>query len=285
MNKPIGVIGLGLLGSAIAERLLGDGYGVLVHNRTRAKAEPLIERGAVWSDNPLAECDRIIISLYTSDVVAKVIEQLEDGLHDGQILVDTTTGTPSDAESLALRLESKGVQYLDAPVSGSSEQAKQGQVTILVGGTMKGFSDAKELFDCLAKKVIYVGGSGNGSRLKLVSNLVLGLNRAVLAEGLALAKAMGLNAELTLAVLKDSAAYSGVMDTKGRKMINGDFTTQARLSQHLKDVRLILEQGNKLEQDLPLSKLHAFLLSELEHQGLGDLDNSAIIRAWLSPND
>ena len=91
---------------------------------------------------------------------------------------------------------------------------------------------------------------------------------------------MGLDDELTLSALKDSAAYSGVMDTKGQKMISGDFSTQARLVQHLKDVQLILEEGSRLEQDLPLSKLHAFLLSELERIGLGDLDNSAIIRAW-----
>ena len=280
MDLPIGVIGLGLLGSAMAERLLRQGRTVHVYNRSREKADPLIELGAVWSDNPLAECDRVIISLYTSEIVAEVIEKLEDALHEGQILIDTTTGTPADAESISLRLESKGVQYLDAPVSGSSEQAKNGDVTILVGGTMMAYNEVKDLLESLSKKCIYVGGSGNGSRLKLVSNLVLGLNRAVLAEGLALAESMGLNAELTLNVLKESASYSGVMDTKGRKMIQSDFATQARLSQHLKDVRLILEQGLKLDQDLPLSKLHAFLLSELEHQGLGDLDNSAIIRAW-----
>jgi 3-hydroxyisobutyrate dehydrogenase-like beta-hydroxyacid dehydrogenase len=281
MNTPIGVIGLGLLGSAIAERLLGAGYQIQVHNRTREKADRLVELGAVWSDNPLAECDRVIISLYTSDVVSSVLEQLENGLHEGQILIDTTTGTPAHAESLALRLEAQGVHYLDAPVSGSSDQAKQGKITVLVGGTMKAFNDVKDMLERLAEKTIYVGGSGNGARLKLVSNLVLGLNRAVLAEGLALGEAMGLNAELTLSVLKASAAYSGVMDTKGRKMINRDFATQARLSQHLKDVRLILEQGLKLDQELPLSKLHAFLLSELEQRGMGDLDNSAIIQAWL----
>jgi 3-hydroxyisobutyrate dehydrogenase-like beta-hydroxyacid dehydrogenase len=281
MNTPIGVIGLGLLGSAIVERLLESGRQVQVFNRTRDKAAPLIDRGAEWSDNPLVECDHVILSLYTSDVVSTVLEQLDSGLHEGQILIDTTTGTPAHAESLALRLEAQGVHYLDAPVSGSSAQAKEGKVTMLVGGTMKAYHEVKDLLDCLAEKTIYVGGSGNGSRLKLVTNLVLGLNRAVLAEGLALGAAMGLNAELTLSVLKDSAAYSGVMDTKGRKMIHRDFSTQARLSQHLKDVRLILEQGLKLDQELPLSKLHAFLLSELEQRGLGDLDNSAIIEAWL----
>lgn len=280
MSSPIGVIGLGLLGSAMTERLLENGYSVQIYNRTREKAAPLVERGAVWSDNPLEQCDQVIISLYTSDVVAMVLEQLESGLHAGQILIDTTTGTPSDAESLALRLESHDVQYLDAPVSGSSEQAKLGKVTVLVGGTMKAFSQAKELLECLGEKTIYCGGSGNGARLKLVSNLVLGLNRAVLSEGLALGAAMGLNSELVLSVLKESASYSGVMDTKGRKMIQRDFTPQARLSQHLKDVRLILEQGLTLDQELPLSKLHAFLLSELETQGMGDLDNSAIIEAW-----
>ncbi len=266
----------------MAQRLLQCGYAVHVYNRTREKADPLIAQGAVWSDNPLATCDCVLLSLYTSDVVAEVVERLDSGLREGQIVIDTTTGTPGEAESMAIRLESKGVYYLDAPVSGSSEQAKQGDVTILVGGMMKAYHDVTDLLDALADKVIYVGGSGNGSRLKLVSNLVLGMNRAVLAEGLALGAAMGLNPELTLTVLKESAAYSGVMDTKGRKMIHSDFSPQARLSQHLKDVRLILEQGLKLDQDLPLSKLHAFLLSELDQKGLGELDNSAIIQAWRS---
>ncbi len=280
MSQPVGVVGLGLLGSAITERLLTGGFQVFVYNRTRAKADPLIAKGAVWSDNPFFQCRRVIVSLYTSETVAAVLEQLDAGLRAGQTLVDTTTGAPRHAETFAGRFAQRDVDYLDAPVSGSSVQARRGEVTMLVGGLRAAYDRCGDLFSCLAQKSLYVGRSGNGSRLKLVSNLVLGLNRAVLAEGLALGSAMGLDDELTLSALKDSAAYSGVMDTKGPKMISGDFSTQARLAQHLKDVRLILEEGSRLDQDLPLSKLHAFLLSELEHIGLGDLDNSAIIRAW-----
>ena len=280
MSQPVGVIGLGLLGSAITERLLAGGFQVFVYNRTRAKADPLIAKGAIWSDNPLVQCQRVIISLYTSETVAAVLEQLDAGLLAGQTLIDTTTGAPRHAETFAGKFAQRDVDYLDAPVSGSSEQARRGEVTIFVGGLHAAYDRCRDLFGCLARKSLYVGRSGDGARLKLVSNLVLGLNRAVLAEGLALGSAMGLDDELTLLALKDSAAYSGVMDTKGPKMISGDFSAQARLAQHLKDVRLILEEGSHLDQDLPLSKLHAFLLSELEHIGLGDLDNSAIIRAW-----
>ncbi len=280
MNQPIGVVGLGLLGSAITERLLAGGYQVFVYNRTRAKADSLIAKGAVWSENPLIQCQRVIISLYTSETVAAVLEQLDASSLAGQTLIDTTTGAPRHAETFAGKFAQRDIDYLDAPVSGSSAQARRGEVTMLVGGLRAAYDRCCDLFSCLAQKSLYVGRSGNGSRLKLVSNLVLGLNRAVLAEGLALGSAMGLDDELTLSALKDSAAYSGVMDTKGQKMISGDFSTQARLAQHLKDVQLILEEGSRLEQDLPLSKLHAFLLSELERIGLGDLDNSAIIRAW-----
>jgi 3-hydroxyisobutyrate dehydrogenase-like beta-hydroxyacid dehydrogenase len=280
MSQPVGVVGLGLLGSAIAERLLGGGFRVLVYNRTRSKADPLIRKGAVWSDNPFLQCERVIFSLYNSDVVAAVFDQFDAGLSAGQTVIDTTTGAPQHAETFAGRLAQRDVDYLDAPVSGSSEQARRGEVTMIVGGLRAAYDRCQDLMDCLAQKSLYVGRSGNGSRLKLVSNLVLGLNRAVLAEGLALGSAMGLDDELTLSALKNSAAYSGVMDTKGHKMISGDFRPQARLAQHLKDVRLILEEGSRLDLDLPLSKLHAFLLAELEHLGLGELDNSAIIRAW-----
>ena len=116
--------------------------------------------------------------------------------------------------------------------------------------------------------------------MKLVVNLVLGLNRAVLAEGLSFARANGLDAEAALAILRAGPAYSGVMDTKGPKMLRGDFTPEARLSQHHKDVRLILESGLRAGIDLPLSRVHDRLLDAAEKQGLGDADNSAIIRAF-----
>ena len=103
MSQPVGVVGLGLLGSAITERLLAGGFQVFIYNRTRAKADALIAKGAVWSDNPLVQCQRVIISLYTSETVATVLEQLDGGLRAGQTLIDTTTGAPRHAEAFAGR--------------------------------------------------------------------------------------------------------------------------------------------------------------------------------------
>ncbi len=265
------------MGTAFAERLLDHGFPLRVWNRTRDKADRLIQRGAVWSDNPLAASERIIISLYTTDAVEQVIEQLKGGLRPGQILIDTTTGEPAQTAALARRLAERGVRYLDAPISGSSVQTRRGEATLIVGGDRATFDACRDLWSVLAQNVFYAGACGSAAKMKLVTNLVLGLNRAALAEGLVFAQRIGLDSAATLEVLIASAAYSRAMDVKGRKMIKGDFTVQARLAQHLKDVRLILDQAKAAELALPLSQTHCLLLEEAVHAGLGDLDNSAII--------
>ena len=279
-TKTVGMIGLGLMGTALTERLLEAGYTVRVHNRTRDKAEPLVARGAQWADNPLAVCERVLISLYTTDTVEEVLGQLDGGLRPGQILIDTTTGEPEQTVRLGARLAARGVLYLDAPISGSSEQTRRGEATAIVGGPQEAFAACRDLFDCCVQKTIYAGPCGSGSRMKLVSNLVLGLNRAALAEGLVFARALGIDLDAALQVLIGSVAYSRIMDTKGRKMIEGDFRTQARLAQHLKDIRLILAAAAAAGRELPLTETHRRLLEAAEAAGFGDADNSAIIRAF-----
>jgi 3-hydroxyisobutyrate dehydrogenase-like beta-hydroxyacid dehydrogenase len=279
----VGMIGLGLMGAALTERLLAAGYAVWVHNRTREKAQPLVARGARWADNPLAVCDRLLISLYTTDTVEEMLDRLADGLRPGQILIDTTTGEPDQTARLGARLAARGVHYLDAPISGSSEQTRRGEVTAIVGGPREAFDACRDLFECFSQKTIYAGPCGSGARMKLVSNLVLGLNRAALAEGLVFARAIGLEAHAALQVLMNTMAYSRIMDTKGRKMVDGDFSTQARLSQHLKDIRLILDAARAAGQELPLSEAHRQLLEAAIAAGLGDADNSAVILGFLNP--
>ena len=132
----------------------------------------------------------------------------------------------------------------------------------------------------LRERTFYAGPWGSGSRMKLISNLVLGLNRAALAEGLVFARAIGVDPEAALEVLMGTMAYSRIMDTKGRKMVDGDFCIQARLSQHLKDIRLILDAAAAAGQPLPLTETHRRLLEAAEAAGFGDADNSAIIRAF-----
>ena len=279
IDKRIGMIGLGLMGTALTERLLAHGWGVQVWNRTREKAAPLIAQGAEWCDNPIAACDRIIISLYTSDVVEQTLSQMRDGLRAGQIIVDATTGDPVQSAARGERLAARGVRYLDAPISGSSEQTRRGEATIIVGGERAAFEACSDLWPVLGQKVFFAGPCGSAAKMKLVSNLVLGLNRAALAEGLVFAEALGIAPAAALEVLMGSMAYSRTMDTKGRTMVEGDFAVQARLTQHLKDVRLILEAAAAAGQELPLSEAHRRLLERAEAAGWAEMDNSAIIQA------
>lgn len=279
-NSHVGVIGLGLLGSALCERLLGAGFDVRVWNRSRDKAEPLIARRAHWSDNPLAECGRVVVCLYTSRIVGEVLDAMQSGLRSGQIIIDTTTGDPAETTAIGERLAAQGVHYLESPIAASSEQTRQGKAVALVAGPAAAFAASQDIFAAIAGKAIHVGSAwGAATKVKLVNNLVLGLNRVALAEGLVFARAIGLDPAKTLDVLKEGNSYSGVMDTKGRKMIEGDFSLQAKLSQHAKDVRIILEEAARGGATLPLSQLHLQLLSEAEAAGLGEVDNSAIIRA------
>lgn len=277
VERTIGVIGIGLMGTAIAQRLLDHGYSVRVWNRTREEAAPLVGRGAEWSDEVATECDRVVICLYSSDIVATVLGPLLPRLRAGQVFVDTTTSEPGQSEAMGTQLSARGVQYLAAPISGSSEQTRRGEATVIVGGGREAFEGCADLWPVLGRNVFHVGGWGDAAKMKLASNLVLGLNRAALAEGLAFAEAIGLEPSAALKVFKESMAYSRAMDVKGRKMIERDFTVQARLSQHLKDVRLMLDAAAEAGLSLPLSEAHRRLMERAEAEGWGDLDNSVLI--------
>jgi 3-hydroxyisobutyrate dehydrogenase-like beta-hydroxyacid dehydrogenase len=278
-HRTVGVIGLGLLGAALAERLVTGGFSTLVWNRSREKAGPLVAMGAKWSDNPLVECDVVVICLYTTDIVEEVLAQMDAGLRAGQILIDTTTGDPSQTFALGSRLAERGVRYLETPIAASSEQTRRGQALAMIAGEEQAFSDCREIIERLAPKSFYMGPWGSATKMKLVNNLVLGLNRAALAEGLVFANAIGMDAAKALQVLREGNAYSVVMDVKGEKMLTGDFTPQGKLAQHHKDIRLILEAAVRAGIHLPLSQLHQQLLMAAEAAGFGDQDNSAIIRA------
>ncbi len=279
LQPAVGVIGLGLLGTALAERLLSAGYPTYVWNRTREKADVLVQAGAIWSDNPLTTCDTVVISLYTTDVVLEVLKQMNSGLRPGQILIDTTTGNPVQTSALGRQLAEQGVQYLEAPIAASSEQTRRGEALAMIAGDELAFKQCREVINCLAPQSFYLGSWGAATKMKLVNNLVLGLNRVALAEGLVFAKAIGMDPRTALGVLQAGNAYSVVMDVKGQKMLDREFSPQGKLSQHLKDVRIILEEAHRAGIELPLSEIHQQLLLAAEAAGFGEQDNSAIIHA------
>ncbi len=282
-TEPVGLIGLGLMGMALAERLRGGGFDVWGHDIDPAREDLLRQIGGKPAANAVAivsACDRIFLSLPDSDVVEAVLDEMGCALAAGRIVIDTSTGDPERAAATGRRLAQRGIGYLDATISGSSQQVRDGQAVVLAGGPAATFDRCQDLFRLFARRWFHLGPCGSGSQMKLVSNLVLGLNRAALAEGLWLSKALGLDPQVVLTVLRESMAYSRIMDTKGEKMIDGDFEPQARLSQHHKDVRLMLRAAAQAGTDLPLTQAHARLLELAESAGYGTQDNSAIIRAF-----
>ena len=281
-RQPVGLIGLGLMGHAFAQRLLAAGWEVIgfdVAPACRRRARQLGVRLTRSNPAVFTACDRVLLSLPTLHETELVLREARAALRDGHLLLDTTTGEPEQAEAIHHRLATLGVRYLDTTISGNSQQVAAGDdVLTMVGGDAEAFAAARKLLRVLTPRVRHVGPSGSGARMKLVTNLVLGLNRAVLAEGLCFAEQLGFTRRAALEVLLDSMAYSAIMDTKGEKMVTEDFTPQARLSQHLKDVRLMLQAAEAKRFKLPLTTVHRQLLEAAEAAGLGALDNSALIK-------
>lgn len=279
-DSAIGLIGVGLLGTAIAERLLRAGFGLVGYDVAAERREAFNALGghAVESAEDVAHaCRTLIICLPDSAVTASVLDQIEQHLHPETLVVDVTTGSPDEMEQFGRRLAVREVRYLDATVAGSSRQVLAGEAIVMAGGDDAAFAAARDLIGSFASRSFHVGPAGSGARMKLIVNLVLGLNRAVLAEGLSFAEACGVNAELALEVLKASPAWSRAMDVKGHKMLARDYVPEARLRQHHKDVRLILAEGERHGAKLPLSAVHDDLLRQAEEAGYADADNSAVI--------
>jgi 3-hydroxyisobutyrate dehydrogenase-like beta-hydroxyacid dehydrogenase len=279
-TRAVGIIGLGLLGGALAERLHAAGYEVFGWDTNPANLQASTFVQKLEPVDTAQRCDRILLSLPNSAIVESVVQGMESALRPGTIVIDTTTGSPAVVEDITAHLAQRRVTFLDACVGGSSDDVRQRRAVVLCGGEAAAFELCRPIFDAIAGQTFHLGAAGTGTRMKLAFNLVLGLNRAVLAEGLEFARRSGINAGVALEILKQGAAYSRVMDTKGRKMIAEDFAPQARLSQHLKDVRHILEEGADAGALLPLSEIHARILQEVEAAGFGADDNSAVIR-WF----
>lgn len=265
-EKPevIGLFGVGLLGSAIADRLTAAGVPWLGYDPARPDLAPTPE--AV-----LAQAATVILCLPNSAVTAQLIPALT-----GKIIIDTTTGDPTEMASFAAAHPG----YLDVTIGGSSAHLRAGKAILMAGATEETFSAAKPLLEKLSTQIFHCGPPGAGASMKLVFNLVLGLNRAALAEGLAFAEATGLDAARALEILQSGPAASRIMERKGPKMVAREYTPEARLAQHHKDVRLILAEAKKAGTSLPLTQAHDTILERAEALGHAESDNSALIEAY-----
>jgi 3-hydroxyisobutyrate dehydrogenase-like beta-hydroxyacid dehydrogenase len=285
MSKaPVAIIGLGLMGEVYAQRLLDAGIAVVGFDIDPARRARLKEIGGKPAET-IAELAQpascIIVAVFSTAQVEDVIENhLLPALGEGsnKIVLVMSTIDPDQVAALAARVIPRGIRYLDVPVSGTSDQVRRGDGVALIGGDKAIADGAAPIFDALFARRFHVGKIGDGGRAKLAVNLILGLNRLALAEGLVFAEKMGLDSAAFLEVAKGSASYSQVMETKGLKMVRGDFSPEGRVKQTLKDAHMMLDQGAALGQPLKSLEVHADVLEACVKAGEADLDNSAIIK-------
>jgi len=281
--RSVGLIGLGLLGQALAQRLLGAGFAVSGFDVDAAKHARLAELGgrpAASVAEVAQDCDPIVLAVFTTDQVEDVVEQQllpAVGDRSGRIVFVASTCDPDRIAALAQRVAPRGLRLLETPVSGSSGQVARGGGVGLIGGDATVVAEVEPVLRALFPTWFHIGKAGDGGRAKLAINLILGLNRLALAEGLVFAERLGLDAASFLKVARASACYSQVMDVKGPKMIHRDFAPEGRVTQHLKDVHLILDQAGQRGQQLPALAVHADVLEACARAGEGDLDNCAVI--------
>jgi 2-hydroxy-3-oxopropionate reductase len=288
----IGFVGLGLMGSGMVKNLLSAGYSILGYDADSMRMEAFAQAGGERADAPdriASRVDVILLSLPNSPIVNDVVKtslRLFETGRKGLILIDTTTADPVLSEELAGQLREKGVEMLDATISGTSKMCAVKDIVFMVGGKETVFKRCEPLFSAMGKESFFMGKNGTGALAKLVVNLVLGLNRMVLAEGLSLAKKAGMDQRRTLELLKKSAAYSKAMDMKGHIMIAKNFLpAEGKLAFHLKDVQLMLDLGKRLDYPLPLSGLHARALASEVAKGRGEWDIADLISFYEDPAD
>jgi 2-hydroxy-3-oxopropionate reductase len=282
----LGAIGLGLLGSALTTTLLDRGFDVVGYDPDPARMREHGERGGTAASS-VAEvarsADQLLLALPTSEISRQVcLGEGGIGAHasPGTVVMDATTGRPSDSVAINAALADQQIAYLDTSISGSSAMAAQRDIVVMVGGDADALQKVRPVLEAAARSVRHVGGPGAGARTKLIVNLMLGAHRVVLAEALVMGEKSGLDLDVLLEVLKDSAAYSKAMDGWGARMIAGDHDhPMSRIRQHAKDVRLILAEGSSVGAPLWMASTVAQVLLVAQEQGLADADNSAVMEA------
>jgi len=279
---------MGLLGSALAENLGRAGHTVRGYDIAPDRMREHAARGGMVARSP-ADAARgasvVITCLMTAELVREALLGADGALTSaspGLVVIDQSTIHPEASAAIAAELRDRGISMLDAPVGGSSGQARRREAPVVVGGDPEGFARCRPLLDAVAQRVHYMGPSGSGARAKLVINLILGLNRLALAEGLLFGLRQGLDGKALLDLLKDSGAYSRAMDIKGLRMLEGHFEPEGKLAQHLKDVDLMLEVGHAAGAPLMATALHRQLLLVGVAAGLGERDNSSIVSVLRS---
>jgi len=280
---PIGFIGTGIMGRPMAENLLKADYSLTVHNRTKSKAEPLLSKGALWAESPAdtARRSKVLITCVTDtpDVREVLLGErgVIEGARQGLICVDMSTISPAATKQMGKVLKEKGVTLLDAPISGGEVGAVEGKLSIMMGGPKEGFEKVKPIMEVMGRTVTHCGALGAGQMTKLVNQIMVIHTIMSISEGLAFAEKAGLDLQTTLDVTSAGAASSHSLKALGPKIIAGDLAPAFMVDLQQKDLRLVMEYAEQLNQPLPGTALAKQLLAVLQAWGRGRDGTQALI--------
>ena len=285
MKQRIGFIGLGIMGRGMAANILRAEYPLTVWNRTAARTEPLVARGATAADSPaaVAAASEIIITCVsdTPDVTAVVLGEkgVIEGIQPGALLIDMSTISPQATRQIAAQIEAKGAAMLDAPISGGSEGAEKGTLSIMIGGAADQVSRALPLLQTMGKAITHVGEQGAGQTVKLVNQIIVVGTMLAVGEGLLFAQAGGLDLEKTLAAISQGAAGSWMLSNRGPQVLVRDWRPGFTIDLQQKDLRLALAAADEMGVPVITTSLIFNLYRTLQQQGLGSEGNHALVKA------
>lgn len=290
MIEKIGVVGPGIMGQPMGMILINAGYSLWVFSRTASRAQPLLEAGATFCGTPkaVAEQTDIIISIVsdTPDVEAVVLGEngVLAGAGPGKVLVDMSTISPIATRKMSEILGEKGVEMLDAPVSGGDIGARNGTLSIMVGGKPEVFERVKPVFDVLGKNVIHVGDSGAGQVAKACNQILVAEHINAAGEALLLARACGVDPEKVRQALLGGFAYSRVLEVHGERMLTRNFQPGFKAKLHKKDMQIVLETMEETGLDLPTARAVSSALDQAVADSDGELDSTVLVKILEKKN-
>jgi 3-hydroxyisobutyrate dehydrogenase-like beta-hydroxyacid dehydrogenase len=278
----IGFVGLGVMGSQMVKRLLGKGHVVTGYNRTRSKAQWLIDQGMRWAESPRAVCAtaEVTFTMVTNSAALATVAEGPDGLlvglGPGKIWVDMSTVSPAESRAFAAKAREKGSDMLDAPVSGSVITLQEGKLSVMVGGRRQTFERVQALLHDIGPKVTYVGDNGLALAMKIATNLSLAVQMLAFCEGVLLAEKSGIARETAVDVLTHSAVASPMIQYRGPFVLRMPEEAWFNVYMMQKDLLLAMEMGRQLNVPLPMTALSNEFLTAARGMGLADQDFAVV---------
>jgi 3-hydroxyisobutyrate dehydrogenase-like beta-hydroxyacid dehydrogenase len=284
----LGFVGLGTMGGGVVRRLLAAGHAVTVWNRTRERAEPLLEAGARWADSPrsVAERSDIVFTMVTNTAAVQAVTEGPDGilagLGPGKVYVDMSTASPANTRALAETVVAVGAQMLDAPVSGSVITLEEGKLSIMVGGERETFERVKPVLEAIGPRVFHLGPNGAAVTMKIAINLSLAVQMLAFSEGVLLAEKTGIAREQAVEVMLASVIASPMVVYRGPFVLEQPDEAWFDCRMMQKDMNLALELGRELEVPLPTTAVTNELLTAANAMGIGDRDFAVLFDVLAS---